>query len=545
MSRVLLISYPGYPSTPAQLVANPWLAHLAGALLEANHEPLALDFGTVAMMRRLFPEALTEQLKGMVGGMRGAGGMDEQALAVLGELSAQLEAHQAQVEQQLVGEVVSQAERFGPQVILLELGDGDGFAGTLQMAAALRERFPDAIIAAGGRKAAWFRHRILHTAPQFTAIITADPEDAAMDLADVAAGEMALGEVAGLVYRDGASLAESPRLDFALGDLPIPSYDVDIYPAMAGDEKIKMGIVTESRGCNNRCAFCLHPYEDGARQRLVPAERVVDIMAALQERYGMSVFRLCGASTPGELLHEIAQEILRRGLQVQYNSFGHFRSAKPEHFATLAQSGLYSLFFGLESGSQRILDKAVHKGIKLGRVRESIAACKSAGIFTAASMIVPLPFDTPETLAESLTFVTEVKPDAVPLQFPGLMPGTRWAQEPWKYNLEIEDVEAYFTGFMDYRFKLLFPPPFWTPLPYKVNGMGFQEFTKVTMWFAGQLEQAGILTNLSHTLAAIAQSAGMPPRQLRDAAQLWFVTGDAEAAGEMVARANRAMVGGR
>jgi len=542
MSRALLVSYPGYPSTPSQLVANPWLAHLAGALLEAGHEPLCLDFGTVSMMRRLFPEALTAQLKSMVGGMKGAAGLDGKAVAALTELSAQLDAHQAQVEQQLVAEVVAQAERFGPQVVLCELGDGDGFTGTVNMAAALRERFPDLIIGAGGRKAAWFRHRIFQAAPQFTAIITGDPEDAACDLMDVAAGEMPLAEVAGLVYRDGAAMQETARGDYALGDLPMPVYDVAVYPAMAGDEKIKMGIITESRGCSNRCAFCLHPYEDGERQRLAPAARVVDTMASLQERYGMSVFRLCGASTPGELLHEVAQEILRRGLQVQYNSFGHFRNAKPEHFATLAQSGLYSLFFGLESGSQEILDKAVHKGIKLERVRESIAACQEAGIFTAASMVVPLPFDTPETLAESLAFVTEMKPDAVPLQFPGLMPGTRWMENPGKYNIEVEDAEAYLMASMDYRFKLLFPPPFWTPLPYKVNGMSFQEFTKVTMWFAGQLEQAGILTNLSHTLAAIARSAGMSPRELRDAAQWWFVTGDAEAVGAMVARANRQMI---
>jgi len=48
------------------------------------------------------------------------------------------------------------------------------------------------------------------------------------------------------------------------------------------------------------------------------------------------------------------------------------------------------------------------------------------------------------------------------------------------------------------------------------------------------------LTNSSHTLAAIAKSAGMRPRQLRDAAQLWCVTGNAEAMGEMVRRANGA-----
>jgi hypothetical protein len=534
----LLISYPGYPSTPAQLVANPWLANLAGSLLEAEHDTLALDFGTVSMMRRLFPEALTAQLKSMIGGMKGAGALDEQALAMLGQLSAQLDGHQAQVEGELVAEVVARAERFRPEVVLLELGDGDGFTGSLAMATALRERFPDLILAAGGRKAAWFRHRVLRACPAFDAVIIGDPEDAATDLADVASEEMTLEEVAGIVYGAEGSYTESERFDFALDDLPIAVYDPHVYPAMAGDEKIKLGIITDSRGCKNRCAFCLHPYEDGAKQRLVSAGRIVEIMATLQRQYGMNVFRFNGASTPGELLHDVAQEILRQGLRVRYNSFGHFGRCTPGHFETLAQSGLYSLFFGLESGSQHILDQAVHKGVKLRQAREAIAASKAAGIFTAASMIVPLPGDTPETLAESLAFVTAVRPDSVPLQFPGLLPGTRWMQNPAKYQIGIGDVEAYITGFMDYKIKLLFPPQFWTPLPYTINGMSFREFAGVTMQFAGELEQAGILTNFSHTLAAIAQSAGMPPRQLRDAAQLWCVTGDAEAMGEMVRRAN-------
>lgn len=542
MSRVLLISYPGYPSSPAALVANPWLGQSLGALVEAGHEALALDFGTVSMMARLFPRGLSEQLQGLVAGLKGTGGLNEQALAAMTEASVRLDAHQIEVERELVAEVVSQAEKFRPQVVLFELGDGDGFTASLNMAAALRERFPDAIIAAGGRKAGWFRHRILHAAPQFTAIIFGDIEDAACDLADVAAGEHPLEEVPGIVRVAGRSLVQSERCDFALGDLPLPVYDEALYPAMAGDDKIKMGLIIESRGCGNRCAFCLHPYEDGDKQRLVPASHVVDTMQSLQERHGMSVFRLSGASTPGDMLHEIAREIIQRGLKVQYNSFGHFRKSNPEHFETLAQSGLYSLFFGLESGCQEILDKAVHKGIKLRQVQETIAACQQAGIFTAASMIAPLPFDTPETLAESLAFVTEVAPDSVPLQFPGLMPGSRWINEPWKYNIETDDVEAYLSGFMDYKFKLLFPPPYWTPLPYKVNGMSFAEFTRITMWFGGELEKAGLLTNFSHTLAAIARSAGMPARQLRDAAQLWCVTGDAEAMGAMVARANGRMI---
>lgn len=544
MSRVLLVSYPGYPSTPAHLVANHWLAGNAGALLAAGHEVRVVDLGTVSMLRRLFPEEITAQLKPLAAEMMSGGGLPDSAqLAKLQKWSGAIEAHQAETVGQLAEELAEQARRWQPDLVAFELSDGDGYRGTVQIAERLREVVPDVHTTAGGRKAAWFRALLLRASSVFDSIIYGDPEPALVGLA--ALNQVgALEGIPGIVYRTGDGAVETPRDEaLQLDALAMPEYDPEVYPAMAGDDKIKMAVLTESRGCPNRCAFCVHPMEDGGRQRLTSAGGIVDIMQHLQRRWGMSVFRFGGASTPATLMNEVAQEILGRDLRVQYNSFGHFRSSDPKHFDTLARSGLYSIFFGLESGSQQILDRAVHKGIKLEKVAETIQAAQAAGIFAAASMIVPLPFDTEETLAESLEFVTQVRPDAVPLQFPGVFPGTRWIQEPYKYNIEIGDVEQYLLDNLDYRVKLLFPPQFWDPLPYRINGMDFTQMTAVTMRFAGQLEAAGILTNFSHTLASIARSAGMEPRQLRDMAQLWCVTGDAEGMGRMVERANRAMLG--
>lgn len=538
MARVLLVSYSGYPSTPAQLVANPWLAAQAGALAATGHEVLALDYGTVSMMRRLYPEALTAQLKPLAAEMMGGGGsqIDERGLRMLQDLSAMLDGHQDGVVADVTEELAAQVADYRPDLLMLEIGDGDGYAGTVRFAQGLKDRFPDLLIGAGGRKAAWFRGLIFKRNPVFDAVVFGDMEDCVVRLAAVAEGQLSLEQVPGIAINGGGETECDDTT--SLDDLPLPLYDPAVYPAMAGNEKIKMGIISETRGCSNRCAFCAHPWEDGGRQRLASARKIVDTMEALQRQYGMNVFRFCGASTPSDLMYEVAQDILRRGLKLQYNSFGHYRSANPDHFETLTKAGLYSLFFGLESGCQEILDRAVQKGTKLEKVRETMAAAKAAGIFAAASMIAPLPFDTEETLAESLRFVTQLQPDSVPLQFPGLMPGSRWLADPAKFNIEVADREQFLLNALDYKFKLLFPPQFWDPLPYKLNGMSFHEFTAVTIRFATQLEQAGILTNFSHTLAAIAKSAGMPARQLRDAAQLWAVTGDAEAMGAMVARAN-------
>jgi len=261
-------------------------------------------------------------------------------------------------------------------------------------------------------------------------------------------------------------------------------------------------------------------------------------MEQVRQKYGIRVFRFSGSSTPGNLMRQIAEEILRRDLDVQYTCFGHFASADPDHFEIMARSGLYAIFFGIESGCQRILDKAVGRKFALAEVKKTVAAAKRAGIFTVTSMIVPLPFDTEQTIQESLEFVLAVQPDSVPVQFPGLLPGTPWMQEPEKFGFEVDREEILSTG-LDYKIKLLFPPAYWEPLPYKVNGLTFPEFTALTAKFAAQLEANDILTGVPDDNALIAQCAGMSPREFRDQARLWCLTGNAEAMAQMVSEANQ------
>ena len=153
-------------------------------------------------------------------------------------------------------------------------------------------------------------------------------------------------------------------------------------------------------------------------------------------------------------------------------------------------------------------------------------------------MIVPLPFDTEATIRESLNFVTDLRPDSVPVQFPGLLPGTPWLEQPEKYNFEVDTEELLLTG-LDYKIKLLFPPQFWEAPPYKVNGMTFSQFTALTMKFAGDLEVAGILTGVPDDMALIAKCAGMTAREFRDQARLWCLTGDVAGMAQMAEQANR------
>ncbi len=547
MARALLVSYAGYPYTPSSLTPDNGLANLAGALLEAGHDVRIIDYGTLATMRRLFPEELSSQVKPLAERMLMGGEQagSPQQLAQLAQLAGRLEAYQEAELHQIGRELVKEVGKFQPDFVGFKLWNGDGFSGSVALAQILRTEFPDLHIYAGGPQASWFNKVIYQRTGVFEAIACGEAEATIVALAEHATGQRDLADIPAIIYQHNGEVMEVPRAGWLdLNDLPVPVYDPEIYPAMAGEEKIKIIVLDDSRGCPYRCGFCTHPVESGTRLRTASAQLLVDRMEQVIRDYGISVFRFAGSSTPGSLMYEVAQEILDRHLEVQYACFGHFASADPDHFAVMAKSGLYAIFFGLESGCQWVLDKAVRKGINMAMVKETVQKAQQAGLFIVTSMIVPLPFDTEETIKESLGFIMSIRPDSVPVQFPGLLPGTPWLEQPEKYNFTVDTKELLLAG-LDYKIKLLFPPQFWDAPPYKVNGMKFAEFTALTMKFAKELEAGGILTGVPDDMALIAKCAGMTARELRDKARLWCLVGDVASMAQMVERANQVITSGK
>ena len=82
---------------------------------------------------------------------------------------------------------------------------------------------------------------------------------------------------------------------------------------------------------------------------------------------------------------------------------------------------------------------------------------------------------------------------------------------------------------MDYKIRLFFPPRFWNPLPYKVNGKTFRQFVKETEEFTKKVEAMGITTLVADDVALMSKYVRISPREFRDQARLNFFTGNAAA----------------
>ncbi|MBN2331033.1 MAG: B12-binding domain-containing radical SAM protein [Candidatus Aenigmarchaeota archaeon] len=539
MARGLLISYPGYPYTPSSLLPDNGLANLAGALIEAGHEVQVLDYGTVDTMRRLVPQGLRRKLSEIydqvsrarndcMSGLRGL-----YLLSRLHFADGRLAGYRAREVMRIAEEIAQVIQKRKPDFVGFKLWNGDGFSGPVMIAEFLKRRFPELKIFAGGPHVDFFRGLIFERTKAFDGLVYGEGEETIVQIADCVSGLCKL-ELPNLITPDGIE-----RQIKRIGDLdglPMPVYDENVYPSMKGNGKIKIVVLDESRGCPYGCAFCVQSVKSGHERRVKTAARIVGEMKRIRDHNGIRSFRYAGSSTPSTLMREVAIKIMEEDLKVNYCSYGHVREFCSEDAKALKESGLFGLLFGIESGSQGVLD-LMNKPTTIEQIRTAVKAAKVAGIFVVGSVILPAPGDDKDTMNETFELLCDIRPDSVFIQFPGVYPRTPWVENPEKYGFDL-DAENYCRQVMDYKIKTLFPPSFWSPLPYRLNGMRFRKFARITEQFALKLERNGLVTQLTDDIAMVGSVLGMEPMGFKQVTARAMWTGDWEKMAEVVSEFN-------
>ncbi|OGC15217.1 hypothetical protein A2282_07670 [candidate division WOR-1 bacterium RIFOXYA12_FULL_36_13] len=475
--------------------------------------------------------------------------------------SHKLEKVRVKTEIEIAQEISAQVNQAENPFIGFKLWNGDGYSGSVRIAEELKRILPHVSIFAGGPQVKFFKDFIFGETKVFDALAIGDGEATIVPLAEASLSTHPLSDVPNIFYRstEGTPLYTSTRNIFNLNELPFPIYDPGVYSSMEGDQKINMIVVEDRRGCDNACNFCAHPSISGRNPRTKTPQRIVDEFEYSQKKYGISNFRLGGSSTPGKSLTEIAEEIMRRDLHLNFTAFMRAKDADTTTFSNLKEAGLYSLFIGIESGSQGILD-AMNKKVSKERIAEVIGAGKRAGIFMVGSLIYPAPFDTADTRAETVSFLTETQPDSIPLQFLGVYPGTEYARHPERYNIEMlypstmdkmlaslglkpkpkfNDPEI-LRYLLEYKIRLLFPPRYWDPLPWKVNGLSYKQFAAEAQKLYEELKQKEFLMSLTDPEALMAHLTGVTAKGLYNQTFFDLFTGNWRGMEDLIKKVNHA-----
>jgi radical SAM superfamily enzyme YgiQ (UPF0313 family) len=166
-----------------------------------------------------------------------------------------------------------------------------------------------------------------------------------------------------------------------------------------------------SRGCPYGCSYCPYPVGQGLKWRYRSPKNVVDEMEHLVRDLGVQhiLFRDPMFSLQQKRVVQICEEVLRRGLKVQWKCETRVDCLDQSTIEIMARAGCTGINFGVESTDPEI-QKGVHrKPILTSEFIEKVAICRKNGIATFAFFIVGLPGDTVETILDSIDFAVKIR----------------------------------------------------------------------------------------------------------------------------------------
>ncbi|MBI5482661.1 MAG: cobalamin B12-binding domain-containing protein [Deltaproteobacteria bacterium] len=544
MANGLLVSYAGSPYAFSSLFPDNGLASLAAVLRAEGHECVVWDLNTAETMARTVPPETRRALGDLLPRLAGAPAPAPADLERLVALSRRVDAQGSPVADDLAARLVDHCRSRRVDFVGFKLWNGDGYEGSLRLAARLRAACPGVRLFAGGPAVHYCSDIVQSDAPLFDAVVDGDGEEAILELARYVEGRRPLGGVPNLVRGARATAPAGSSCD--LSTLPLPEYGPEVYPAIARGEKIRLFCIDESRGCPMGCAFCINRCIEGTKWRTRTPDQVVTEIRALRSHFGTRAFRLAGTYSPPELLTGICERLIAQELDIQFGAFLHAGAVDEALVSSLKAAGCFGLFVGAESGSTAILKRAMHKSLSGEALRHALDACLRAGLFVAASFIFPAPFETAATESETKRLLLEVfgphAQAAVNVGFPGLVPRTRWWTERDRYGFALDvDDDAYRRLILRYKIRHLLPPSLWPELPYTLGGQRQADLAQRSGALQRWVRDQGIGINLADHDAQVGAALGQPARDFGDRLRRLFVTGDAEGLQALVDESNRAL----
>lgn len=185
-------------------------------------------------------------------------------------------------------------------------------------------------------------------------------------------------------------------VDYSLVDIDAYSMKEAFSPFTRFTESAKQFFIVTSRGCPFKCVFCAEPSFHGANMRYASVDRVVEHVARLKARYGLSVLTiyddqiLMNRARAKELFAKLAGLDIRvempNGVTLSY--------IDEELTALMKKAGVDTIFLAIEHGSRRVLKDIIRKPIAFNRIKPTIQMLQNAGIFACGSFVIGLPGET-------------------------------------------------------------------------------------------------------------------------------------------------------
>ena len=313
-----------------------------------------------------------------------------------------------------------------PQLVLLSVPFPGAVYAALRIAQTIKAHFPQVHIALGGGYVNTELREMTETRVfDYVDFVTLDAgERPLLALLKHLRGKRSVSRLVRTFVRDAAS-GQVKYLNWAEPDVPFEDVGTPTWDGLALDKYLSLldmlnpmhrlwsdgrwNKLTVAQGCYwKKCSFCDVSLDYISRYETASAATLVDRIEAIVAETGQTGFHFVDEAAPPKMLKALAQELLRRKVQISW--WGNIRFEKtftPELAELLAQSGCIAMSGGLEVASDRLLD-LMKKGVSVAQVARVTKGFSDAGILVHAYLMYGFPSQTVQDTVDALEYVRQL-----------------------------------------------------------------------------------------------------------------------------------------
>ncbi len=282
------------------------------------------------------------------------------------------------------------------------------YVSGLAIAALAKRLCPEAKVVIGGPHASIMYEEAARE-PQVDVVAIGEGEYTMLELAEYYVKHLGrLARIKGIAYREEGHVRVTPPRPFIQDpdELPFPSRDLFPMPLYSTP-----GQVLASRGgCPFNCHFCaVNNIWQGGRHFRRP-QQVLQEVEHIWQSFGLE--EVSFADDAFTLNRRLVLELCRLAQALpfpwRWRCATRVDLVDAELLQQMRAAGCYSVTYGVEAGSQEVLD-AIGKKITLAQVREGVRLAQAAGIEVVCAFMFPHPYDTPATVRRQIAFMKELK----------------------------------------------------------------------------------------------------------------------------------------
>jgi radical SAM superfamily enzyme YgiQ (UPF0313 family) len=276
----------------------------------------------------------------------------------------------------------------------------DSYHHVLQIMEAVKRLRPSCYCVLGGPHATAVAQATMARRPFVDAIVCGEGERTILEIIDACAqgreeavpGTLRRGRNGEVL--DGGSRA----LVSDLNELPVPAYD--LYRGTPEEEIF----VEVGRGCPFQCSFCSTAPFWQRRHRVKSPARILQEIRLVQGLYGCKRVHFTHdlLTTDRRWVLDLCHTLAEAGSPVKWTCSARTDMVDRELLSAMAQAGCNAVYFGIESGSARVL-KDIQKDVSIDRSLAVLQLCRDVGIRPNAGFIAGFPTEARDSLQDTFS----------------------------------------------------------------------------------------------------------------------------------------------